>query len=123
MEWHTYSLMYGILDKAGLTKNGSPDFDKIAEITGHSRDSLKVLLAPKADTPRWIKLLNYVGDHFHNSRLTEEELVDHYENYFGLIHGIDELGEQQIKWIMSLLNSKGLMKDTTSTKVNTEVTC
>ena len=62
MDLGTYTMLVGILAEAGLTKNDTPDFDKIAEITGHSRDSVKVLLAPRADTPRWVKLLNYVGE-------------------------------------------------------------
>lgn len=121
MEDKTYALLISILTDAGLTKNGVPDFDKIAEITGHSRDSLKVFLAPSAITPRWVKLLQYVGKKKY--KFTEEELIDEYENYFGMIHGIDEAGQQQIKWIMSLLKSKGLLKDTSPTKENTEVTC
>lgn len=68
MDSITYQVLFSILAKVGLTKNGSPDFDKIASITGHSRDSVKVLLAPKADTPRWIKLLNYVGEELHTQQ-------------------------------------------------------
>lgn len=57
-----YSVLLGTLDRVNLTKNGSPDFDKIAEITGLTRDSVKTLIAPKAAMPRWLKLLTYVAE-------------------------------------------------------------
>ncbi len=122
MDWGTYTLLYGILDEAELTKNGSLDFDKIALITGHSRDSVKVLLAPKADTPRWVKLLNHVGDRMHKKKFTEDDITESFDDLD--LAGLDEdLGKDVIKWVKMLLKSRGLLKDTEPTKENTEVTC
>lgn len=57
-----YCLLLGVLDEAGLLKDNCPDFDKISEITGLSRDTVKVRLAPSAEMPRWVKLTNYIGE-------------------------------------------------------------
>lgn len=81
MEVKTYATLLGILEQAGLTKNNVPDFDKIAQITGHSRDSLKVFLAPNADTPRWVKLINYIGEKLHTPKLSTDELIEHFNSY------------------------------------------
>lgn len=54
-----------VLKACGLTRPGErnkPDFDKIAKITGHSRDSLKSMLAPSKHIPRWLKLTVYVWE-------------------------------------------------------------
>ncbi len=65
-----YGVLLGVLEEAGLMKNGYPDFDKISHITGLSRDTVKVRLAPSAEIPRWVKLTNYIG----------EELLKKYSN-------------------------------------------
>lgn len=65
-----YKDLIDVLDDAGLISsvnhpNGSsdrvPDFDKISEITGLKRGTVKTSLAPKAGLPRWVKLLVYIG--------------------------------------------------------------
>ena len=49
-----------MLKESGLFKNNSPDYTKIAKITGHSRDSVKSILAPGKALPRWLKLAVHV---------------------------------------------------------------
>ena len=71
MDLRTYAILLGLLSEVALTTDqGTPDFDKIASITGHTRDTVKVYLAPGAEFPRWLKLMNYVGEKI-NSKLPE----------------------------------------------------
>ncbi len=65
-----YKDLLEVLDSAGLLSTEShpnakservPDFDKISEITGLKRGTVKTSLAPKAGLPRWVKLLVYIG--------------------------------------------------------------
>lgn len=71
-----YATLLGSLDRVNLTKNGSPDFDKIAEITGLKRNSVKTLIAPKAPLPRWLKLLTYTAEEHTKSVEKLGELLD-----------------------------------------------
>ena len=37
-------------------------YHKISEITGHSYESVKTMLQPNKEIPRWVKLLLYVWE-------------------------------------------------------------
>lgn len=52
-----YADLIAALAAYGLTKGKTPDFDKIASITGHDRSSLRSMLAPGKQVPRWLKLV------------------------------------------------------------------
>ena len=43
-----------------LMKDLGLNYHKIAKITGHTYDSVKMMLQPKRDLPRWAKLVIYV---------------------------------------------------------------
>lgn len=47
--------------KALMKERGLNFFD-IAEITGHSYNSVKSMLQPKKEVPRWVKLILYLYD-------------------------------------------------------------
>lgn len=47
--------------KALMKERGLSYYD-IAEITGHSYNSVKSMLQPNKEIPRWVKLVLYVWD-------------------------------------------------------------
>lgn len=45
-----------------LMKERGFSYSDIAEITGHSYNSVKSMLQPNREIPRWVKLVLYVWD-------------------------------------------------------------
>lgn len=60
-----YHNLIKVLRKVGMTKDlrykTIPDYTKLAEITGHSRSSLKVMITLDRPVPRWLLLVIEVG--------------------------------------------------------------
>ncbi len=44
------------------------DYDKISSITGHSRDSVRSMLAPGKEMPRWVRLAIHIHE---NNKILE----------------------------------------------------
>jgi hypothetical protein len=45
-----------------LMEDHGLDFDIISKITGHSRDSVRSMLAPGKPIPRWVKLAIHINE-------------------------------------------------------------
>ena len=45
-----------------LIKEHDLNFHKIADITGHSYESVKTMLQPNKEVPRWMKLVFYIWE-------------------------------------------------------------
>ena len=48
--------------KALMKERGLNNFHDIARITGHSYQSVKTMLQPNREIPRWVKLVLYVWE-------------------------------------------------------------
>ncbi len=100
-------LLKSILGKAGLLNaKGVPDFDKLAGITGHQRESLKVLLAPTADTPRWVRLILFLEEQWRlKNAISEDYILAHHESWSSLPS--ETLPDGIMCWVESLLEDLG----------------